>query len=108
VWEKQDGLCNVVVFYNPTDLPQTVDIPAPWGLESSWIIDDEAACDALPDTPPEPHAATGASGSVAWEGDPYPPCEIDVDLLVAFPPGEPWVPADNTIVAADLAVDNCG
>lgn len=108
--EDAETCMRLVLVTPPFGNTTTIDVPMDWDVESAHISSLPSDCMG-PEAPAGMVAdAVMGEGSVSWEplGDPPFPCLIDVDVTLFFAPGEPWVPAEGSIVAEGVMVEGCG
>jgi len=102
--------CTTIHFAWPGGVNPDLAITAPndWAAADARTTMGTAGCLAGEPLGAEEYA-TGGSGTATWQQDPneYCPPQIDLDLVLDFPPGMPWVPAQEHMFVTALPVQNC-
>lgn len=102
--------CATLHLARPGGINPAFQISAPdeWSPVDATITDSTMGC--LEDMPMGTSiAASGGLGMVSWPPDPNQLCppQIDLDLVLDFPPDPPWVPAQTPMLVTALPVKNC-
>lgn len=100
--------CATVTFVSPQDMgPLEFDValPATWRVQSALIHKGAADCLAFAGFPDEPIMAVSGNGEASWAG--ACPGTLAIDLTLAFPPEQPWVPPAALLQARAVAVAGC-
>lgn len=100
--------CTTITFVGPVDagpLEYDVALPASWRVEGALVHQGATGCLDFAGFPSEPIMALSGNGSASWAG--ACPKTVALDVLLAFPPGEPWVAAMELLQHAAIAVGNC-
>ena len=95
-------------FVGPADmspLEYDVMLPATWKVQGALVHKGAAGCLDFSGFPEEPLMAISGNGSATWSG--ACPKTLDVDVLLAFPEGEPWIAAMELLQDAGVTVGGC-
>lgn len=85
-----------------------ISAPNKWAAVNAFVTPGTADC--LAGTPMgDPVAAVGGLGAASWPQGPneYCPKTLDLDLVLDFPAGQPWVPAQEAMLVTALPLNNC-
>lgn len=100
-------LCTSVLFVWPGMPSPGLTLPPEWGLQWAQIHDGAADC-----LDPQAQLVNGVfgdpvTGSADWITMDFCPQTLDIDVVVTFPPEQPWVPPKDTLKATALPVQGC-
>lgn len=100
--------CATITFVAPQDmgpLEYDVTLPATWRVQSALIHQGAADCLSFQGFPGEPIMALSGTGTASWAG--ACPATLAIDLTIAFPLEQPWVPPEVLLQAQSVAVAGC-
>lgn len=100
--------CATITFVAPQEmgpLEYEVMLPTTWRVKSALIHQGAADCLDFAGFPAEPIMALSGNGSATWTG--ACPATLGIDLVIAFPPEQPWAPPEVLLQAQDIAVSGC-
>ncbi|MCY1013102.1 hypothetical protein OV079_47745 [Nannocystis pusilla] len=105
----KDDFCVEIHFARPggSPVPQLM-LPTDWWYQGATV--SQGAADCLDFMVPISQAigASSVAGVVTWDTEPFCPTTIDsIDLVLDFPPDQPWVPAQVPVATEALAVSGC-
>ncbi len=109
VRKVEGDLCITLTFLGPSDsspLEYEVSLPATWQVQGALIHQGAADCLSFEGFPGEPIMAVSGNGSATWAGAGC-PATLDVDVLLAFPQDQPWLPAEVLMQSTGVAVQDC-
>jgi hypothetical protein len=102
------NVCVTIHLARPTDNAPgfSFDVPASWGVQTAEISDQASDCEAGA----QPTHAVGATSGVGTLTftlplDGFFPCDVSIHGTLSFPPGEPWVPASESLDADGVTVE---
>lgn len=107
--DKDKNTCATLTFLAPADsspLEYDVTLPAPWKVQGALIHQGAADCLAFSGFPEEPVDALSGNGSATWAGMGCPP-SVDLDVLLAYPQDQPWLPAEVLMQQMAVPVSGC-
>jgi hypothetical protein len=116
VFQQDDeaGLCRGIILESlmtgAVDGPglEPIEQPAEWAVRDVFVHDAVDDCfDPYDWWMNEPAYAGSAVGVVTFAGGgiDVKPTSLDVDVTGSFEPSAPWIPAEDLLVAADVAVE---
>ena len=100
--------CVTLTFLAPADsspLEYDVTLPMSWHVQGALIHQGAADCLAFAGFPGEPVMALSGNGSGAWAAGC--PATLDLDVLLAFPQDQAWLPAEVLLQDAAVPVTGC-
>ena len=100
--------CATITFVAPQDigpLEYDVALPTTWRVKSALIHQGAADCLAFTGFPGEPIMATSGTGTASWTN--ACPGPLAIDITLAFPPEQPWVPPEVLLQSPAVAVGGC-
>jgi predicted pyridoxine 5'-phosphate oxidase superfamily flavin-nucleotide-binding protein len=100
--------CTTITFVSPQDmgpLEYDVTLPATWRVQSALIHQGAADCLSFSGFPGEPTMAVSGTGTASWAG--ACPTTLDIDLTIAFPLEQPWIPPGVLMQSGSVAVAGC-
>lgn len=105
-----DDRCTDIVFVLPGEAGQPdldIALPEGWGVQWAEVHQGAADCLVFMGQLGGGVAADAASGSATWAARPFCPQTLDLEISLAFPPDEAWVPADDLLSATAIPVQGC-
>jgi hypothetical protein len=100
--------CTTLILVGPADsspLEYDVKLPDTWKVQGALVHQGAAGCLDFSGFPQEPIMAISGNGSASFTG--ACPKTLDVDVLLAFPEGEPWVAAMELMQEQAISVMGC-
>jgi hypothetical protein len=109
VRKVEADLCITLTFLGPSDnnpLEYEITLPPTWKVQGALIHQGAADCLSFEGFPEEPVMALSGNGSATWAGAGCPPT-LDIDVVLAFPQDQPWLPAEVLLQSTGVPVQDC-
>ena len=106
-FDADADLCTSVIFVWPGTPPPGLTLPKEWGLQWAQIFTGVPDCLDSQAMLPMGVSSDTVTGVANWVSMNFCPKSIDLDIVVTFPPQQPWVPAQDALKAAALPLQGC-
>jgi hypothetical protein len=106
--DLEQDWCATITFVAPQDmgpLEYDVALPTTWRVKSALIHQGAADCLAFTGFPGEPTMAISGTGTASWAS--ACPATLTIDINLAFPPEQPWIPPEVLLQSPAVAVGGC-